>query len=451
MRTCGSCWGFSFACRSSRSPHNCNRTRRRSHTAVLGPTELRLAVVSPFLDRQHGTERCIVEQLERLAPRNDLEIHVYAQRVEDLRGVTRDRNASSPGAILWHKVPAIPGPHLLADLWWFLANHLQRFWDSRIHGLKFDVLYSPGINAFDADVIAVHIVFHEFYRRIRSHLKLAGSSKASWPVLIHRRLYYRLIMALERMVYPRPETRLVAVSQLVSRHLQEFFGRSDATVIPNAVDTDRFTPQVRAQRREIARATLHLSPEMFVLLMVGNDWAKKGLETLAHCLAECRDLPITLLVVGRDDPGIFLPLLDRLAVRDRVKFHPSTNKVENFYAAADLYASPALEDSFAMPPLECMACGLPVITSVNNGGSQSITDGLDGFVLVDPLDTAVLSALVRRLFEHPELRSRVGENAARTAQSYTWDSNARDIWDVLMSAVTEKGVGTAKKENPSVK
>ena len=407
-------------------------------------------MVSPFLDRQHGTERCIVEQLERLAPRNDVEIHVYSQRVEDLRGVTRDRKTISSARILWHKVPAIPGPHLFAYLWWFLANHLQRFWDSRIRGLKFDVLYSPGINAFGADVIAVHIVFHEFYRRIRSRLQLAGSSKASWPVLIHRRLYYRLIMGLERLVYPRPETRLVAVSQLVSRHLEEFFGRSDASVIPNAVDTDRFTPQVRAQRREIARAKLRLSPETFVLLMVGNDWAKKGFEALAHCLADCRDLPFTLLVVGRDDPGIFLPLLDRLAVRNCVKFHPPTNEVEEFYAAADLYASPALEDSFAMPPLEAMACGLPVITSVNNGGSQSITDGLDGFVLVDPLDTAALSALVRRLFEHPELRLRVGENAAGTAQSYTWDRNARDIWDVLMLAFTEKG-GTARKESPSVK
>ena len=413
---------------------------------------MRIAVISPFLDRRHGTERVILEQLERFSEHPGTEIHIYAQRLEDLNGVSLfHARKTQSGHIFWHKIPALPGPHLFAYIWWFLANHFYRWRDARIHALSYDLVYSPGINALDADVIAVHIVFHEFYRRIRSHLKLAGSSKASWPVLLHRRLYYRLIMALERLVYPRRETRLVAVSQLVSRHLQEFFGRSDARVIPNAVDTDRFMPQVRAQRREIARARLRLSPEIFVLLLVGNDWAKKGLETLAHCLAECRDLPITLLVVGRDDPGIFLPLLDRLAVRDRVKFHPPTDEVEDFYAAADLYASPALEDSFALPPLEAMACGLPVITSVNNGGSQSITEGFDGFVLVDPLDTSALSTLVRQLFEHPELRTRVGENAARTAQAYTWDRNARDIWDVLMSTFTEKGAGTATKENPSVK
>jgi glycosyltransferase involved in cell wall biosynthesis len=400
---------------------------------------LRIAVVSPFLDRRHGTERVILEQLQRLSEDPDTEIHIYAQRLEDLTGVSRFHSHKKPsGRILWHKVPSLPGPHLFAYIWWFFANHLYRWWDARFRSLTYDLVYSPGINALDADVIAVHIVFHEFYRRIRLNLGLTRSSLASWPRLIHRRIYYRLIMALERLIYPRRGTNLVAVSRLVSRHLEEFFHRSDACVIPNAVDTNRFTPQIRAQRRESARAALHLSPDVFALLMIGNDWAKKGLETLVHCLAECRDLPIMLLVVGQDDRRIFLPLLEQLGLQDRVKFHPSTDDVEQFYAAADLYASPSLEDSFAIPPLEAMACGLPVITSVNNGGSQIITEGMDGFVLADPRDITVLSALVRRLHEHPELCSRVGENAARTAQSYTWDRNASDTWEFLKAARAKK-------------
>jgi UDP-glucose:(heptosyl)LPS alpha-1,3-glucosyltransferase len=401
---------------------------------------LRIAVVTPFLDRRHGTERVILEQLQRFSEYLDTEIHIYGQQLEDLKGVSRfqftGEKQSSP--ILWHKIPSLPGPHLFGYVWWFLANHLYRWWDARFRDLTYDLVYSPGINALDADVIAVHIVFHEFYRRIRTHLSLAYSQPASWPRLIHRRIYYRLIMMLERVVYPRPETHLVAISTLVSRHLEEFFHRSDARIIPNAVDAERFTPEIRAQRRESTRAALELSAETFALLMIGNDWAKKGLESLLHCLAECRDLPITLLVAGRDDRKMFLPLLERLGLQDRVKFYAPTDDVEQFYAAADLYAGPSLEDSFALPPLEAMACGLPVITSVNNGGSQIITEGVDGFVLADPRDIMALSALVRRLYELPELCLRVGENAARTAQSYTWDRNARDTWDFLMSVSAKK-------------
>src|SRR6266849_3266356 len=128
MHIYGSCWGFFFACLSSRYPRSYNPVQRLRHSTTLGLAELRLSVVSPFLDRQHGTARCIIEQLERLAVvsafleshngrercsieqlerlavRDDLEINVYAQRVEKLRGVTRDRNSSCSATILWHKV-----------------------------------------------------------------------------------------------------------------------------------------------------------------------------------------------------------------------------------------------------------------------------------------------------------------------------------------------------------
>src|SRR5258707_13022225 len=90
MRICGSCLGFSFACQSWRCPHRCSPVSHPGNPTVDGLAELRLAVVSPFLDRLHGTERCIVEQLERLAARNDMEIHVYSQRIEDLNDEGRE-------------------------------------------------------------------------------------------------------------------------------------------------------------------------------------------------------------------------------------------------------------------------------------------------------------------------------------------------------------------------
>jgi len=72
---------------------------------------LRLAVVSPFVDRRHGTERALAEVLERLARNEHCEIHLYAQRVEDL-AVAQPHGADprDSGAIIWHKVPSTPGP-----------------------------------------------------------------------------------------------------------------------------------------------------------------------------------------------------------------------------------------------------------------------------------------------------------------------------------------------------
>jgi len=402
---------------------------------------LRLAVVSPFLDRKHGTEHVILEQLERFATDPNVEIHIYTQRLEDLAGVAPYQGSAKenlPSRIYLHRIPALGGPHLLAYVWWFIANQLYRWADARFRGLTHDLVYSPGINCWDADAIAIHIVFHEFYRKVGARLKLRDSQVSSWPRGIHRRLYYRLIMLLERHIYTRPNVHLAAVSQLVARHVTEFFGRSDACIVPNAVDAAQFSPEIRLQRRASAREHLGLSADIFALLLVGNDWEKKGLSTLLRSMADCLELPFRLLVTGTDDRNSFLPLINRLGLQERVQFSGSSGDVMQFYAAADVYTGPSLEDSFALPPLEAMACGLPVITSVNNGGSQIITEGADGFVLSDPSDSAALTRLLRRLYEQPELRRRVGENAACTARQYSWDRNARETWDFLMSALKSK-------------
>lgn len=403
-------------------------------------TEMRLAVVSSFLDRRHGTERCIVEQIERIAREPGWEIHLYSQRVEDISGVRFSEKSGSvpPGSIVWHKVPSIPGPLLFQFLWWFLANRVQRWFDARFRSLRFDLVYSPGINCFDADAVAVHIVFREFLRLARQDLRLRDSRLTSWPRLIHRHLYYRLIIYLEKRIYPAPRLRLAAVSQLTASELSRHYGRADVTVIPNAVEGAVFHPAGREQRREDARRQWTYAPEDFVLLLVGNDWKKKGLPLLLEAMARCRDLPLRLLVAGRDDASPYRSLLKRLGVQDRVRFAEPSSDVMQFYAAADVYVGPSLHDSFVLPSAEAMACGLPVITSAQNGGAGMITSGVDGFVLDDPRDTAALAQLLRLLWEQPELRRRMGERAARTAQHYTWERNARETLAFLAETLRRK-------------
>ena len=138
------------------------------------PAKPRIAVVSPFLDKRHGTERCIAEQVERLA--RDYEVHLYSNRVED---VNLDR-------IFWHRIPGLPGPHLLAYCWWFVANQLWRWWHRTLGSLTFDLIYTPGVNCLDADVVSVHAVFSEFYRRVQSSLKLRANPVRTWPLILHR-------------------------------------------------------------------------------------------------------------------------------------------------------------------------------------------------------------------------------------------------------------------------
>jgi glycosyltransferase involved in cell wall biosynthesis len=106
-----------------------------------------------------------------------------------------------------------------------------------------------------------------------------------------------------------------------------------------------------------------------------------------------------------------------------------------FYAAADLYVSPSLHDSFALPVAEAMACALPVVTSAEAGISELLHDGVDSFVLRNPRDASELARLLRRLYEDSALRRTLGENAARMAQGLTWEKNAALTRDFLEAAM----------------
>ena len=399
---------------------------------------MRLAVVSPFLDRRHGTERCIVEQLERFAARSGVEIHLYSQRVEDLAGVLRYPNASTSARILWHKVPAIGGPHLFAYLWWFFANQAQRWWDSHIRGQKFDLLYSPGINALDADAVAVHIVFHELYLQVRAQLRFRDAPLASWPLLFHRKLYYRLMMALERKIYRRTPSSLTGVSGMVASRLAKHFERTDVVVIRNGVDTRRFSPELRLARRTSVRGQFSLSLGDFCILLIGNDWKTKGLDTLLSALALCRELPLKLLVVGTDDRDAYESLIRACGIADRVRYLDPSPDVLQFYAAADVYVGPSLEDAYGLPILEAMACGMPVIASSRTGASEIINDKWNGMILRDPQDSQELAGLLRTLYANPELCRQIGQEGRLTAQQQTWDRNAEAVWQLLKDAAARK-------------
>ena len=400
---------------------------------------MRLAVVSPFLDRQHGTELCIIEQIERLARKDHWNIELYSQKVLQLKGV-RSASAVSQNesnVIRWHQVSDIPGPHLLKYLWWFFANYWQRWWDRHSGRVRPDLVYSPGINCPDADVIVVHIVFHEFYERVRSELALGRLPLRIWPRVIHRKLYYKLATFLERKIYRDQDVHLVAVSPLVAAQLKSYFQREDVDVIRNAVDTLRFTPEVRVARRNASRQFLSYAEDDLVLLLIGNDWKKKGLDTLLKALALLSDLPLRLLVAGSDDPSFYRPLLDRLNLQDRVRFEKPSSDVLSFYAAADLYIGPSLEDAFNLPILEAMACGLPVIASANAGASEFIRDGETGLILRDPQDHLELASLIRRIQAENGLRLSMGAAASDyVMMNCSWDDNAERTRQLLESTLT---------------
>jgi glycosyltransferase involved in cell wall biosynthesis len=179
-----------------------------------------------------------------------------------------------------------------------------------------------------------------------------------------------------------------------------------------------------------------------VLLLLGNDWAVKGVPTILAAMAAVPTLPLHLLVAGTDVVGPFRQMASRLNISARFHCEPPQHDVMDFYAAADVYVSPSREDSFGLPVLEAMACGLSVITSIFAGVAELVTNEVDGFVLRDPNDSQALSQVLERLYVDESLRKRIAEAAVLTGQHWTWDRNAEEIWGLLKCAAEKKMAAT---------
>jgi len=399
----------------------------------------RLAVVSPFLDKRHGSERITVEWLSHLP--DEFDIHVYSQRVEDF----------DESKFTWHRIPKLSGPHLLNFLWWLAANRLWRYWDGRFRGLRHDLVFSAGANCLDADAICVHIVFAEYTRQVRGGMSFLRNPIWEWPRLLHRKLYYGISVLMEGRAYKNCETKLIVYSRKTARELKRFYGRTDRIpVLHLGLDHSVFNTVVRAVLRGRAREELKLAENQFTLILVGNDWRNKGVPVLLDALAHLRDLPVVLLIVSREDQSSCRGLITEKKLDDRVLFLPPRKDIEFYYAAADAYAGPSLQESYGIPPAEAMACGLPVIVSSAAGVSEIVTDDVDAMVLDDPTDVDKLATMIRRLYEDKELRNRLGSKARETARRYTWDRNGRDLAVILEEILQRKarpGIQTLTQES----
>jgi glycosyltransferase involved in cell wall biosynthesis len=387
----------------------------------------KIAIVSPFLDKRHGTERCVAEQIERLW--DDYEIHIYSTDVRDL----------DLARVTWHKIGLRIKPHLLAYICFLFANHIARYFDKRSHDLDFDIVFSPGINCFDADIIAVHIIFAEYVRLARRDLSFSRNRFGTWLRLMHRRISYSLFIALERYIYNKRHIPLILISHKMEEDLERSFQRTDNLhLLYHGIDPSHMNPERRSLLRRESRAQLGVPEDIFAILLIGNDWKKKGLFTLLEAVSRLEKPTMWVLVRGADGSTSCEPTIRRLGLEGRVKFLESVPEIDSYYAASDLYICASLEDSFAIPPLEAMACGLPVIVSSRAGVSELIVHGENGLILDDPTDVQGLASLIRELYENSAMCGQIGMRAATTAREYTWQRNGARLKKIIDELLEDK-------------
>ncbi|HXG46107.1 MAG TPA: glycosyltransferase, partial [Methylomirabilota bacterium] len=125
-------------------------------------------------------------------------------------------------------------------------------------------------------------------------------------------------------------------------------------------------------------------------------------------------------------------LAQRLGCAGQVCFLGQQKRIEELYAAADVFCLPTFADPCAIASVEAMVCGLPSVTSRFNGAAEWMQHGRDGFIVEDPANAGELAAVLEPLFDAGR-REEVGRAAAAAAARFA----ATEGEDPVATAVEE--------------
>lgn len=102
------------------------------------------------------------------------------------------------------------------------------------------------------------------------------------------------------------------------------------------------------------------------------------------------------------------------------------------YNGADLFVYLSLFEGFGIPPLEAMACGVPVICSNTTSLPEVVGDA---GILVAPSDHKAVEEAVLMIIGSPSLQKELREKGLIQARRFSWERTARETLDVYREVI----------------
>lgn len=239
----------------------------------------------------------------------------------------------------------------------------------------------------------------------------------------------RLILELEQCDY-----LVVASNFLKQSYIEMGFDGDKIFVLPYGVNLSRFYP--------LSPPNQNLTKPSFRVIYVAQISPRKGLVYLLEAWKQLNLKDAELLVIGAVQDEMKPVLAKYTGLFTHIP-RVANEQLREYYSSSDVFVLPSLEDGFAYVVPEAMACGLPVITTVNTGASELIEHGKQGFVV--PIRSSVaIAEYLELLYHNPQIRQQMGQAALNKAQTVLgWEQYATKLSDIY-TAVEAKTLVLSK-------
>lgn len=247
--------------------------------------------------------------------------------------------------------------------------------------------------------------------------------------------YQKLGNMYRRFVVPRvvkSSKKIITVSHFEKNRIREFFGFPEndnrLVAVYNGV-SEHFKP-VNNQNELLRVKEKYQLPDHY-LFFLGNTDPKKNTKGVLKAFSDFRKktaTPLKLVMLDYDRDALD-KLLSEINDKDLINYIHLTGYVVNtdlpaIYSQSQLFLYPSLRESFGIPMLEAMRCGVAVITS--NTSSMPEVAG-DGAYFVDPFKPEEITQGIETLLNDESKRKALIEKGFKRSENFSWKAMAEDV------------------------
>ena len=290
----------------------------------------------------------------------------------------------------------------------------------------------------------------EVFRRVLALRRLARRERPAAAIGFMHSAYIPLGLALAGTGIPVVASEHIAYEHYRGRRLQAALLRlaprlaRTITVVSSAI-REGFPPPLRRRMTVVPNpvATAGRAPADVAgdgrpwktLLAVGRLEPQKDHKTLIGAFARIAgDFPDwRLRIVGE---GVLRPQLEMQAastgLAERISLPGATDRIEEEYASAQLFAMPSAYESFGLTSAEALSHGLPVVGFADCPGTNEVVrDGVNGLLVRGEVREAALAQGLSGLMASPERRRTLGAAGPASLAAFE-PERIVDRWETLL-------------------